>query len=465
MKINLNIISKNKTTQQVALSLAALAVSTLAWSNPIFDQPDTNFNAMLRTTNVVYPGQNAEVIGSGFQQGQEVQLLRGTQVLSGDKPLVADEKGEIRLNIAIPNDAVLGLHPVIVQVSKPAAATVFELKISPDIKPQGEKQFTITNAPVTNGLYQIAYSPKNDALFVTSSVGRPPVKESQLSKIDPKTLTITAKTMPAVDPERAEQVMAIYGLAIDDKNGTVWTTNTRAGTVAVYDQNDLTLIKQFEHNSAPHSRDVVVDAELDRVFVSSPTSDQLYVFNTKTLDALEPITIPSNTRQAFAAMSLSYDLATHTLYTVSRSSNELALIDGKQLKPIKTITLPGIKNASGVAVAPTHKRAFVTGQASDNVVIIDLDSDAILHNVLVGAGALNVLWDEKTQLAYVANRGSDTLTVININGDIVANLPVGSFPNHLTTDSKGHVYLVNKSRGKDDKSGDHITKIQQGMAK
>ena len=256
--------------------------------------------------------------------------------------------------------------------------------------------------------------------------------------------------------------MAIYGVAVDDVNNTVWATNTRANTVAVYSQKDLALVKQFAHNSTPHGRDVVIDSVLNRAFVSSPTTDQLYVFNTHTLDALEPITIPSTTDQSFAAMSLSYDPASHTLYTVSRSSNELAIIDGKELKPIKTIALAGVKNASGVAVAPNHKRAFITGQGSDNVVIVDLESDEIRHDVSVGAGAaaLNVIWDESTQLAYVANRGTDTLSVINLNGDIVANLAVNSFPNHLAIDNQGHVYLVNKSRGQDDKNGDHITKVQ-----
>lgn len=459
--MQINLITKNNTWKRFALSTAALLLSTQLFAqNAVFDQPDTDFNAMLGVSGVVHPGDKAEVWGRGFKPGQEVQLMRNGQVLTGNQPVVADDQGQIRVEIHIPHDAALGLHPIIAQVAKPSAATVFDLKVSPKIEATGEDKFTLAQTPVTAGLYQVAYSAKNDVLFVTSAVGRPPVKQSQLSKVDPKQLKITQHITPAADPAREGQVMAVYGVTVDDKQNTVWVTNTRAGTVAVYSQDDLKLLKQFEHGSAPHARDVVVDETQQKAFVSSPTSNQLYVFDSKALKALDPITIPSKTRQNFAAMSLAYDAKQQRLYTVSRSTNELAVINTKTNAVETVVALSGIKNASGIAIAPEHQRAFVTGQSTDNVVIVDLKDNSILHNTPVGAGALNVAWDEASQLAYVAVRGADAVTVININGELVAHLPIGSFPNHITTDQKGHVYVVNKARGQEDNSADQITRIQ-----
>lgn len=458
--MQINIITKTKTWQRIGLSAAALAISSIAWANAgTFTAPDADFNAMLSVSGVVHAGDTAEVMGRGFKAGQQIQLVQNGTVLSGKTPLVANDKGEIRAQIHIPKEAVTGLHPVVVQVSNPTAATVFELKVSPKLDLTGEQLFDVQQATIAPGLYQVAYSAKNNALFVTSSVGRPPVKVSQISKVDPESLKVIQQVTPAADPHRAEQVMAVYGVAVDDNANTVWVTNTRAGTVAVYDQKDLKLIKQFAHNSAPHGRDVVVDSQLQRAFVSSPTSNKLYVFDSKKLEPLAPIEIPSTTRQDFAAMSLSYDANGQRLYTVSRSTNELAIIDTKELKTIKTLALPGIKNASGVAVAADQKRVFVTGQSSDNVVIIDVENDKIIHNVAVGAGALNVLWDQDTEQAYIANRAADTLTVINRNGDVLANLSIGSLPNHLSTDGEGNVFLVNKARGQNDESGDQLSRL------
>src|SRR5690606_7859651 len=99
-------------------------------------------------------------------------------------------------------------------------------------------------------------------------------------------------------------------------------------------------------------------------------------------------------------------------------------------------------------------------QGSDNLLIVDAASGNVLHDVYVGAGALNVAFDAQSGLAYVPNRTAGTVTVVDGDGNIVANLEGGTFPNHVTTDGEGHVYAVNKSRGEDDPQGDHIRRIQ-----
>lgn len=460
MQINLNI--KTKAWQRLLFTTSALVFCTVsAATNVIFDQPDASFDAMLNVSGVVYPGDKAEVIGRGFKAGQQVQLLRNGQVLTGPTPVIADETGQIKLSIEIPTDAAIGLHPIVAQVTKPSAATVFDLKVSPRIQPIAAENYILESAPITAGLYQSAYSHRNNALFVTSSVGRPPVKQSQLSKVDPKTLKIVASAQPPIDSARQEQVMAVYGIAVDDKNNTVWVTNTRAGTVSVYDQDKLNLIKQFPHGSAPHGRDVVIDENLEKAYVSSPTSNQLYIFDTASLQPLQALEIPSSTRQNFTAMSLSYDQNAQKLYTVSRTTNELAIIDTQNTKVEKTIPLAGIKNASGVSVAPSQQRVFITGQSTDNVAVVDLKTGEIITTTLVGAGPLNVLWDEKTKAAYVTNRGSDTLAILNGDGELIANLATGSLPNHIVTDNEGDLFLVNKARGKDDSTADQLTRISR----
>src|SRR3546814_12683168 len=96
-------------------------------------------------------------------------------------------------------------------------------------------------------------------LFVTSAVGRPPVKESALMKVNADTLKIEASVTPAADKTSDKgQIMAVYGVAVDDAAGTVWVTNTRANTVAVYKQSDLSLVKQFDHGVAPPAPSVPI---------------------------------------------------------------------------------------------------------------------------------------------------------------------------------------------------------------
>jgi DNA-binding beta-propeller fold protein YncE len=79
--------------------------------------------------------------------------------------------------------------------------------------------------------------------------------------------------------------------------------------------------------------------------------------------------------------------------------------------------------------------------------------------VPVGAGALNVAFDPVSGLAYVANRGAGTVTAVDGNGRIVANLEGGSFPNYTLADGRGNVYLINKAKGQNDPTGDRISQI------
>lgn len=90
---------------------------------------------------------------------------------------------------------------------------------------------------------------------------------------------------------------------------------------------------------------------------------------------------------------------------------------------------------------------------------MDVASGRVLHDVYVGAGALGVTYDPVHRLAYVASRAAGTVTVVDAQGRIVANLDGGTYPNHIAADGKGDVFLINKSRGEDDPQGDRITRI------
>ena len=101
---------------------------------------------------------------------------------------------------------------------------------------------------------------------------------------------------------------------------------------------------------------------------------------------------------------------------------------------------------------------FVVSQGTDNLQILDATDGKLKADVKVGAGPLAVVWEPVRKLAYVANRGSDSVAAVDVNGNLVANLPGGSYANHVFTDGKGTVWSVNKARGLNDPQGDHISR-------
>lgn len=444
-----------------AIALALVALGTSAQARGLFEKPDADFRGRVSVMEAVHPGSTVTVNGRNFKPGQEVQLLSNGQPITADRTIEVDDKGEFKARVTVPKNTATGMHPVVVQVAKPAAASVFNFKVSPVIPLSGADQFTVTSEKLNPGLYQVAYSPKNEALFVTAAVGRPPVKESSLMKVDAGSLKIGASITPAADPANDKgQLHAVYGVAVDDDAGHVWVTNTRGNTVAVYKQADLSLVKQFPNGVAAHARDVVIDEKRDRAYTSSPGHATVGIFDTEKLAHVADIELKAakRTREIPSPMSLALDSANGKLYTVSATTNEAFVIDLDKQAVERVIDLPGALDASGVAVAADEQLLFVASQDSDNLLIIDLKDGSVKHNVPVGANALNVLWEPVKKLAWVASRASGTLAVVNAEGRLLANLEAGTFPNHITTDGKGNVFVVNKAKGKDDKTGDRVSR-------
>ncbi|QHE87694.1 YncE family protein [Hydrogenophaga sp. BPS33] len=468
------VLTKSATVLALALGLAACATST-------FQAPDASFKGSVSVveTPLIVAGTEVKLAGRDFKPGQQVNLMIGGTSLSST-PATVGADGTFRTQFKVPATAEVGSHSLVVNATQPAAALVVPVKVSPNLPLSGQAAFELKSAKLPNGLYQAAYSAKSDRLFVTSASGRPPITQTTLIKVHPQTLAVEAQVKPVAAPAQPARpgapaaaprdpgLYAVYGVGVDDANGTVWVTNTRQNTVAVYNQADLKLIKQFEPGTAPHARDVYVDTRNGKAYVSTVSKD-IAVFDTKTLTPLKNITIETsvvpargqaNNDRGFATMSLSLDAANSKLFTVSMATNEVAVIDTRTDKVEKVFVLEGAKSAIGVDYDPKSQRLLVAAQGSDNLLIVDANSGKVLHDVKVGAGALNVAFDPVKSLAYVNNRGADTITVVNLNGKIVANLPAGSFPNHATIDGKGGVYSVNKARGSDDPKGDHIAYIK-----
>ena len=315
----------------------------------------------------------------------------------------------------------------------------------------GATQFAQDCVALDSGLYQTAYSETENAVFVTRSVGRPPVTESTLTKLDADSLEVVDTVDPAVNDEETGARNAVYGVAVDEANGLVWTTNTRDNTVAVYDAETLDLLKQYEAGLVEHSRDVAVDQETGKAYVSLPTTEDgvLYEFDGTDLDA-EPnlIEVPglANT------VSLDIDQATGALYTVDLGGPNAAKIDTRNGNEVTTYDLgDSVEAASGVTIDTENGTIWAIDQTTGSAVVVDEESGEVVKNFETGEGALNAKYAAASGLVYVSNRTAGTITVYDAAtfdqvGDLPAgpNAELGQTPNHVSVDGKGNAFSVNK---------------------
>lgn len=458
----------------VLAASVALALSACA-SAPQFGASDVDFNGRVSVvdTPVVLAGKPVTLQGQSFKPGQQVTLSYGGARL-GDTVTV-DKEGKFRSQFVLPAAAESGRYSLVASAANPAASLLVPLKISPAVPLSGADKFSVDAKPLVPGLYQVAYSAKSDRLFVTSS-GR---EGSSLVKVNPQTLAIEGRATPPAAPAPTPRpgaapapanatpapapVFAVFGVGVDDANGNVWATNTRQNTVAVYRQSDLSLVKQYPLGAVPHARDVVIDQKVGKAYSSATGNPFIVVFDAKTLGEPKRIALTSSVRgrdaKEFSPMSLALDEAGGRLFTVSMTTNEIAIIDTKTDTVTKTFVVDGAVTASGVAYDSKNDRILVASQGSDNLVIVDAKTGKVVHDVPVGAGSLNVTYEPVRGLAYVSNRAAGTVTVVDANGKIVGNLSGGTLPQHLDVDGKGAVFAVNKSRGENDESGDRIARI------
>lgn len=449
----------------VAMSVALLLGTTApGLAQSVFDTPAPYTGGVMFSgpeRSPIHAGSEVTVQGRGFAPDQQVVLQRGDTRLT-ETPLTANAEGEFSFAFTLPEDAALGLQPIVVLTDGPDSAGVAEMKISPRIEAFGAEKFAIESKTLVPGLYQVRPSVKNGTLFVTSAVGRPPVRESKLVKLDGSDLEVLAEVTPEAAPQQGDReggLFAVYGVGVDDNHDTIWVTNTRQNTVAVYSQADLSLVKQFAPGAVPHARDVLVDTARDRAYASAVGPGEIAVFDTTTLEQLDSIALQSGIRGSdFVAMSLALDAANAKLYTVSLDTPEAARID-LATGTVEVIPVPGLETGSGIAVDPATGRIFVVGQGSDSLVGLDASGE-VLFTTPVGAGPLNATFDAETGQVYVANRGSNSIAVVDAQtGELTASLDAGSFTNDVTALADGTVLAVNKSRGENDESADQIWRI------
>ncbi|MFJ4330943.1 YncE family protein [Streptomyces sp. NPDC088935] len=293
----------------------------------------------------------------------------------------------------------------------------------------------VTTAKLTKGLYQSAYSERNDVLWVTAAVGRPPVTESHLLKVDPRTLAVRADVTPPVTDAATGAVEAVYGVAVDDEHNTVWTTNTRNNTVSVYSQRTGEHLASLPNVS--HAREIVVDEKHNTVWASAFGDGTLVAFDTKTLKEKERVTV-----EGAGPTGLTVNEKTGALYAADLNNDRLIELRRGATTPR---FLPAGDGPISVSLSKNGRTAYTADQTSGTLSVVDLRKGVVTKSVATGAGALSVATDERSGDALVVNRTDATVTRVDPRrGTVKETVATGANPNHVEV-ADGTAYVVDKS--------------------
>lgn len=307
----------------------------------------------------------------------------------------------------------------------------------------------VSNTKVGSGLYELILSEPANTVYVAST-GANDVK---VYGLDAKTLAVKGSVDTSAAPA--------YGLGFNNKTQTLYTSNTRVGSVSAIDLRTGKVINTITVADDPraHTYRVLVDEDANVTYVSvAQTPGKVWVIDGKT-NTLAHVIDNVGTRTT----GLALDKAANKLYASSLGTNEIVVVD------LATRQVTG-KHASGgtgttqLAFDPKTSRLFAANQQSGDVSVLDMKSGAVLKTVKTGAGALGIGFNQKTNQVYVANRQAGTVTVIDgATYAVVADLKAGSMPNTVLIDQRtGTVYVTNKARRPGRGAGDAAAQVDEG---
>ena len=334
---------------------------------------------------------------------------------------------------------------------------------------------------VAQGLYELAYSPKQNAVFVASSGGfGDNAGPAQVLRLNPTTLAVKTR----IPLERKA-----FGVVLDDAHNRLYVGNTVDLSVTVVDtaQNkaigtvQLMEKKTGKDGKAAYThdlRELVVDGEANRLYVTGHSGDGsvLFVVDTQSLKVVNTIPGLGNAK----APGLALDAANKRVYT----SNLLAdlVVVGTDSNKVEAQHKIAAEQPMNIALDPAGKRLFVTDQGSEmlrgyqakssglvskhpgqRVLVLDRSNGKELASIPTDAGPLGILLDAPRKRLYVTNREAGTVTAYNSDSyQKVATYAVPTHPNSLALDAKNNVLYVSIKNGEKDAKGaeESVARIQ-----
>ncbi|MEU6673480.1 YncE family protein [Streptomyces sp. NPDC046925] len=307
------------------------------------------------------------------------------------------------------------------------------------------------SVPIRQGLYQSAYSQRNDALWMTSSVGMPPatVTDSRLLRVDPDTLKVEKAYRTPVTDTATGAVESVYGVAVDDEHNTVWTTNTRDHSVAVYSQRTGKRLATLP--GVNHAREIVVDERRDTVWASAFGDGTLVAFDSGTFKEKERVTVPGT-----GPTGLALNKRTGSVYAADFHGARIIEVSPGAERPR---LIPAGQGSLSVALSRNGRTAYTADQTTGTVTVVDLRKGAVTRSVATGGGTKSVAVDHRSGHVLAVNRTSATVTIVDPHkGAVVKSVPTGANPNHVHV-AGGHAYVVDKS-GSGPAGEDLLTRVR-----
>lgn len=293
------------------------------------------------------------------------------------------------------------------------------------------------NQALGKGVYELAVSPKDNALFVATAQNSSG-DGGTVFRLDPATLAV----QQSINTE-----LKSFGAAINPQTNVLYIGNTVNGSVTAIDASSGKVLNTLVLDSRKRSetvrplqpRQVAVDAKTNRVYITGlgPQS-VVWVVDGSTLKLVS--TIPNTGKMG---TGLAVDSDAQKVY-VTNGDGELVTINARTNAIEKKQKIDGDKEHFflNIALDTRGQRAFLTDSKQAQVLVVDLRNQQVIQRIDVPE-SLAVLFNGKRDELYVTHRKAGEVSIIDASSyKVKRTVKTPALPNSLALSADGKVLYV-----------------------
>lgn len=293
------------------------------------------------------------------------------------------------------------------------------------------------NQAVGKGVYELAVSPKDNALFVATAQNSSG-DGGTVFRLDPATLAV----QQSINTE-----LKSFGAAINPQTNVLYIGNTVNGSVTAIDASSGKVLNTLVLDSRKRSetvrplqpRQVAVDAKTNRVYITGlgPQS-VVWVVDGSTLKLVS--TIPNTGKMG---TGLAVDSDAQKVY-VTNGDGELLTINARTNAIEKKQKIDGDKEHFflNIALDTRGQRAFLTDSKQAQVLVVDLRNQQVIQRIDVPE-SLAVLFNGDRDELYVTHRKAGEVSIIDASSyKVKRTVKTPALPNSLALSADGKVLYV-----------------------
>ena len=249
-----------------------------------------------------------------------------------------------------------------------------------------------------------------------------------------------------------------YGIALDPDNGLVYVSNygqfNMTGTVSVINDTTNTVVGNLPVGKNPLA--IIYNPANEFFYAANTLSNSLSIINGTNSSLIGSISVgefPGMNPTGIVTNSIN-----NTIYVTNMGSNTVSVINGTTNAVVANVTAisseegggSGFFSPAGIAYNSDNGNLYVANRGSDTVSVINGSTNSLMDVISMDAIAPSgIVYNPANNYIYVTNAGSNRVSVINgTTNAVVANILVGLGPNGIAYDqSSGNVYVSNSMNG------------------